>query len=463
MATLEARLVAYDALLAYEIEVLVELAHLNIADAAGHIDLAVVEEHAGVVVDARELAFLPAPPGISGREEPSARVVAVDEEVELTVVILHRASPHAGGVSVLVVHEVVAVGRGELCERLSAVVPVDQVGALEDCGSREMVHGCRYHVIGIAHAYDIGVGEVGEDDGILVAPALVADRDVLEVGVGPVLVVVVGIPVHAGLAARLLQTVEGWHDLVFVDERVDINQASRAREGHRDIAVVVEQCLEGLAPLRRGTGGPGAPVGLHPFTVLVVVACALFLRAPVDLSDDDGGCVDHRHLLAELVDLVRRVGSGVAAAVPSTVVVDGVAYVGSLDGEGGIVGVVSLPACAGGPYDSREAIAANLIDDGLEVVVQGLGVVAPLSVLERHGFVGQFNTYLSGIFLDIVVLSEDVPDFQEVLLIVVAHLQLAGTYAWRAHDYIHAVVHGALHQREIERSKIGAQACLAEM
>ena len=115
VATLEARLVAYDALFTNEIEVLVELAHLNIADAAGHIDLAVVEEHAGVVVDARELAFLPATLGISGREEPSARVVAVDEEVELPVVILHRAGPHAGGVSILVVHEVVAVGRGELC------------------------------------------------------------------------------------------------------------------------------------------------------------------------------------------------------------------------------------------------------------------------------------------------------------------------------------------------------------
>ena len=112
VTALESVAVADDTLLADVIEVLVELANLDIADAAGYVDLAIVEEHAGIVVDARELLFLPRPAGISGGEQPSTGIIAVDEQIEASVVPVHRAGPHATGIGIVAVGEVIVVGGG---------------------------------------------------------------------------------------------------------------------------------------------------------------------------------------------------------------------------------------------------------------------------------------------------------------------------------------------------------------
>ena len=103
MAALQTVDIADNVLLTDEVEVLVELTHLNIGNATGDVDLAIIEKHTGVVVDARQLLLLPFALWVGSRKQPAAGVVAIDEQVELAVVVLHRAGPHTLAVSILAV------------------------------------------------------------------------------------------------------------------------------------------------------------------------------------------------------------------------------------------------------------------------------------------------------------------------------------------------------------------------
>ena len=215
-------------------------------------------------------------------------VSRVDEQIELSVVVLHGACPHAGGVGVLAVEQVVAVVVGQLQQGLCTIFPVHHVLRLHDGGSREVVHGGRHHIVGVTNADDVGVGHIGADDGVLVLGTPVADWGADKVGQGVVYLCPFGIPVHAGLAAGLFQTAEGRHHVATAQQLVDIDEAARAGEGHGDVSVVVVYGLVDRTPHRCAACGPCAVVRLHPDAVLVVVASAWLVGAPVNLGDDDG-------------------------------------------------------------------------------------------------------------------------------------------------------------------------------
>ena len=127
MASLESSAAFYDGLLLLEIEVLVEFANFDFINATCNIHLAVVEEHTGVVVPAREFLLLPRTLRIRGRQQPATCIVAIDENIELAVVILHRASPHTCSISVLVVQQVITVVVSQLGEGVGAIFPVDHI------------------------------------------------------------------------------------------------------------------------------------------------------------------------------------------------------------------------------------------------------------------------------------------------------------------------------------------------
>ena len=147
----------------------------------------------------------------------------------------------------------------------------------------------------------------------------------------------------------------------------------------------------------------------------------------------------------------------VLTAVPAVIVVDGVADVVARDGVGLVVGIARLPARAGNPDDAREAVAANLVVDGLEVVVHGFLASSTIVIIgisridNTHGLVGQFKANLPGILAHRVVLAYQVPHLYEVLLVVVAHHQVAGAHPGRAHHHVHAVLDGVEHQGHVER------------
>ena len=374
--------------------------------------------------------------------------------------VLHRAGPHAGGVGVLAVLQVVAVLVGQLQQRLCAVLPVDQILGLNDGCSGEVVHRRRHHIIGVINANHVGIGEVGEDDGVAVlARAQVAHGEVLEVGMCPVFGVVVCIPLHTSLSAGLGVTAESRNNLAFLDKGVNLQEVVRVSQSHGDVAVVVESGLERLAPLGCRTSGPGAHVLEHRVAVLVefVKLLRLLLRAPIDLADENRVGLHHRHGLAEVADLVRRVTVGIAAVVPTAVVMHSIADIVTFDGVGSIASIVGLIAGSWHPDDAREAILADFVHNGLEIVVQSLRVILIVGVADVDGLVGQLNHDLSGVFLYVGVLGDYVPDFQQILLIVVAHLQVRGAYSRRAHHDILSVVHGLLHQGEVKVAEIGLQ------
>ena len=147
VAAFQSVAVGDDGLVTLEVELLVEFADGDVANAAGHVDLAVVEEHARVVVAACQLLHLPLALGIGGGEQPSLQVPAVDghflvdKDVELAVVVLHGACPHARAVGIGRAVEVVGHLVGELLQGVRAVLPVDHILRLEDGGTGEVVHG----------------------------------------------------------------------------------------------------------------------------------------------------------------------------------------------------------------------------------------------------------------------------------------------------------------------------------
>ena len=95
-------------------------------------------------------------------------------EVEFFVVF---AITQAGGPGALAV-VVAAAAHGQLVIVVQDVVdvadhlPVDQVVGLHDGHARAEVHGGAGHVVGVAHADDVGVGGVGIDAGVVVEGAV---------------------------------------------------------------------------------------------------------------------------------------------------------------------------------------------------------------------------------------------------------------------------------------------------
>ena len=296
----------------------------------------------------------------------------------------------------------------------------------------------------------------------------------------------------AGSGAGLGIAVEGRNGVQRVlDHFVEVEVVVRVRQGHRDIAIVVEHSLVAYAPLRGAGRSPSAKVlvdGVAPLVHLVEDA-RLLDGTPIDLGDEDGIGLDDRHLLLELsdelalalLDVGVAVHLAVVASVPAGIDVDGIAYVAAFDGMDGVVGIARLEACTRHPDDALETIGSDHIDDGLEVVVQSLRIVlapcslplAPCSLLLApcslplapyiDRLVGKLQSYLTVVFADGIVLRDDVPDFHQVLLVVVADLKIEGADAWRPYDDVHPVCQSSLRQRNIERRHVVPEAVGVEV
>ena len=200
-----------------------------------------------------QLFLLPCALGVLGRQQPEAGVAAVDENVELAVVVLHGRSPHATGVGILAVLQVVTVAVGQLCQRLCTILPVDHILRLQDGGTGEEAHGGRDHIVGVVHADDVGVGEVGTDHGVHeLTVAQVADGSLVDiVGHRVVHLSILGIPHPASAATSLSITVEGRHGVLGVlHHLVEVYVVVRVRQRHGDIPKLLKQILEAGTPLR---------------------------------------------------------------------------------------------------------------------------------------------------------------------------------------------------------------------
>ena len=94
------------------LEVLVQLHHLQVAVAAGHVNRTVlVHEHARVIVSLTQTGHLPLSLGVGGGEQVAAAIVtiaeSVEHDVELSVLVEQAVGPVSLGVDVLVALQVI--------------------------------------------------------------------------------------------------------------------------------------------------------------------------------------------------------------------------------------------------------------------------------------------------------------------------------------------------------------------
>ena len=91
----------------------------------------------------------------------------------------------------------------------------------------------------------------------------------------------------------------------------------------------------------------------------------------------------------EIVDFVLRVRIGITAAVPASIVVNGISIIIIFDGVVNIVTVVRLPASTRNPNNAGKTILAYFFDDRLEIIVQSLLILLIVFILQTYWFVGQ--------------------------------------------------------------------------
>ena len=83
--------------------------------------------------------------------------------MEALPVMLEGGSPHAPGIDGAAVHALMS-GLAEDVVHIGTVLPMQQIVAAQDLSAGEHVHGSGDHVIAIAHAHHVRVGEISMYD-----------------------------------------------------------------------------------------------------------------------------------------------------------------------------------------------------------------------------------------------------------------------------------------------------------
>ena len=143
-----------------------QLGDAHRAVAVGDIDAPLVKEQTGVIPEA---AHLLADPRVFRRVRrimvAMPGVVAGKHRVECPPVVLEGRGPHALAVDMPAVHALTG-GLAKGLVDIGAVLPAHQIIAAQNLRPGEHVHGGGDHVVRIADAHHVGVGEVGMDDGV---------------------------------------------------------------------------------------------------------------------------------------------------------------------------------------------------------------------------------------------------------------------------------------------------------
>ena len=95
--------------------------------------------------------------------------------------------------------------------------------------------------------------------------------------------------------------------------------------------------------------------------------------------------------------------------------------------------------------------------------MQCLWIVLPLSVSYVDWLIGQLKADLSAVFLNRVILGDDVPYFHQVLVVVVAYLDVARADTRRTHHHVLSMFDGIFGQFEVKTLQEGLQTCGVEL
>ena len=111
--------------------------------------------------------------------------------------------------------------------------------------------------------------------------------------------------------------------------------------------------------------------------------------------------------------------------------------------------IILLPRASRNPDYSLETVSTYLINDRLEIVAHGCVGSITAGITDFYRLVGKLDREPSAVIEHILILGYDIPDGDEVLLIVVAYLYSLRTHARRTHDDIHIMSLSLLGNRDI--------------
>ena len=127
----------------------------------------VVEEERGVVKMGQSGYERPLAGGIVGGVEVAFERGIVGREIGVvaTVAVTQRGGPLSASVDGAL-HQIILRFFVDTVVEVAHDVPVDQVFGVHDGGARHEVHRGTYQVEVVAHAYHVGVGNIGPHDGV---------------------------------------------------------------------------------------------------------------------------------------------------------------------------------------------------------------------------------------------------------------------------------------------------------
>ena len=128
MTAFETGIITYhDDLTAYFVEILIQFHHREMINATDDIDLSIIEKHTWVIVVMCQTLHRPFALGVGSRKQPSLAVVTINQDIELTVMIFHRASPHTLRVEILTIAQVIPVVVKQFLQWVSTILPVHHI------------------------------------------------------------------------------------------------------------------------------------------------------------------------------------------------------------------------------------------------------------------------------------------------------------------------------------------------
>ena len=148
----------------YSLEILVHTGYADIVDTIGDVCIVSVEEQTAIIETALQFALLPWSADVVGGKQITTFVECGEEHVECSVLVLKCRGPLSSAIAPLSVKQAECIATLYALQRIATIFPVDKVFRLHDSGTREDMHGGRYHIVCIAYAAYIGVGKIAKDN-----------------------------------------------------------------------------------------------------------------------------------------------------------------------------------------------------------------------------------------------------------------------------------------------------------
>ena len=146
------------------LEILVHTSYADVVDAIGNVCVISIEKQSAIIETALQFTLLPWSADVVGGKQITTLVECGEKHVECSVLVLKCRGPLSSAIAPLSVEQTECIATLYAFQRIATIFPVDKVFRLHDSGTRKDMHGGGHHIVCIAYAAYIGVGEISEDN-----------------------------------------------------------------------------------------------------------------------------------------------------------------------------------------------------------------------------------------------------------------------------------------------------------